>query len=139
MGLAVSCAVLALLLVAAVVWWEVREPQARVVDGGVEPGGWKTLAYEGVEVDVPASWERLDMGDCGFSIERWAPPGTDPCDPSAVGIGFYDSATFDPVVGPGVVKEGTAGWSGYTYAGEFAVNAKAPDRAMTQRILDSAE
>ncbi|QCX26346.1 hypothetical protein [Nocardioides jishulii] len=144
MVLVVSCVVLALLVVTALVWWEVRAPQARVVDDGVDPGGWKTLAYEGVEVDVPASWERLDMGDCGFSVERWAPPGTDPCAPDAAGVAFYGSALFDPVMGPDVARhseEAVAGadWSGYADADEFAVNVTAGDKATVQRILDSAE
>ncbi|GGD08316.1 hypothetical protein [Nocardioides daphniae] len=132
-----------LLLVAALVWWEVREPHARVVDDRVEPGGWKTLAYESVEVDVPGDWQRLDMDDCEWQFERWAPPGTDPCAPDAVGVAFYGSATFDAAVGPDVITAGDDGqggesWSGCAYAGDFAVNASTPDRATTRRILDSA-
>lgn len=37
---------------------------------------------------------------------------------------FYGSALFDPAHGPGVVSDtgnGSVGWSGYTYAGQFAV------------------
>lgn len=33
--------------------------------------GWKTIEYDGVRVDIPATWERWDMGSCEFTFERW--------------------------------------------------------------------
>ncbi len=136
-------AVLALLLAAGAGLCATRDARAEVVAESAGAAGWKTLAYEGVSVDVPSDWERLDMADCEFSFERWAPPGTPPCDPHAEGVAFYGSATFDSDVGPGVIGDDTddpqfADWEGYVYAGDFAVHASSHERAVVESILDSA-
>jgi hypothetical protein len=119
------------------------DPGAELIGDAANAPGWKTLAYEGVKVDIPADWERVDMGGCEFRFERWAPPKTPPCDPDAEGVAFYGSATFDPNVGPGVVQNDSADpqipdWEGYVYAGDYAVHASANDRAVSEGILNSA-
>ena len=136
-----ACAVL---LSAGVGLYATRDPRAEVIAESADASEWKTLAYEGVSVDIPSDWERLDMGDCEFRFERWAPPGVPPCDPDAEGIAFYGSATFDPDLGPGVIRNDGADpqipdWEGYVYAGDFAVHASGNDRAVVEGILNSAK
>jgi hypothetical protein len=100
---------------------------------------WKTIEYRGVQVDIPASWEPLDMDNCEFQFEVWAPPETG-CD-WAGGVAFYGSATFDPAHGPGVQRVTSPNepeWRGYTFAGDFAVYASTDDRDAVERILQSA-
>jgi hypothetical protein len=84
------------------------------------------------------------MGDCEFRLERWAPAGVHPCDPHAEGVAFYGSATFDPDVGPGIIRNDEGDpkipdWKGYVYAGEFAVHASANERSVVEGILASAK
>jgi hypothetical protein len=103
--------------------------------------GWKTIEHRGVQIDIPSAWERLDMSDCEFQFEQWAPPDSSPCD-SEGGVAFYGSATFDPAHGPGVRRTTTNGtdaatWGGYVYAGDFAVYASDTDRDLVQGVLDS--
>lgn len=137
-------AAFAVLLAAGVGMYVTRDPHADVIDESAAATGWKTLAYEGVSVDVPSDWERLDMGDCEFRFERWAPPGVPACDPDAEGVAFYGSATFDPDFGPGVIRNDEADpkipdWKGYVYVGEFAVHASGNERTVVESILDSAK
>ena len=87
-------AAFAVLLSAGVGLYATRDPRGEVIAESADASGWKTLAYEGVSVDIPSDWKRLDMGDCEFRFERWAPPGVPPCDPDAEGIAFYGSATL---------------------------------------------
>jgi hypothetical protein len=131
-------------LAAVVVVYVVRlqpsdEPRSEVVDGSRE-GGWQTIAFQDVRVDVPSSWERVDTSDCEFQWERWGPRNTPACTFTA-GVAFYGSATFDPATGPGVgrsVENGKPTWAGYSYAGDFAVYAIDQDRDIVQKVLDSA-
>ncbi|HSE08404.1 MAG TPA: hypothetical protein VLB29_07040 [Nocardioidaceae bacterium] len=137
-------AALALLLAVGLGLYALRDSRARVIDESTDATGWKTLEYEGVRVNIPSDWERLDMGGCDFRFERWAPQGVSPCDPDAEGVAFYGSATFDPDLGPGVIRNDgedpkIPGWEGYVYAGEFAVHASSNDRAVVEGILDSAK
>ncbi len=137
-------AALVVLLAAGVGWYVARDPRADVIGPSADATGWKTLAYEGVSVDVPTDWERLDMSDCEFRFERWAPPGVAPCDPDAEGVAFYGSATFDPELGPGVIRNEGADrqvphWTGYVYAGDFAVYASSNDRTVVHSVLTSAK
>ena len=125
-GLCVAVALAAL--------WYVGRGGAHVV---AETSGWKTIEYEQVRVEIPASWERLDQGGCEFEFEVWASPGTDPCSWSG-GVAFYGSATFDPAHGPGIRRDDDTSWAGYAYAGEFAVYVGDDDRAVVRRILASA-
>ena len=137
-------AAFAVLLTAGVCLYVTRDPRAEVIDESADATWWKALAYEGVSVDVPSNCERLDMGDCEFRFERWAPPGVLPCDPDAEGVAFYGSATFDPDFGPGVIRNDEEDpkipdWKGYVYAGEFAVHASGNERTVVESILDSAK
>src|SRR5215217_9620221 len=103
-ALAVACVVV---LAVVLAWLNATsdrakgDPRSEVVVGSTVRDGWKTVEYRGVEVDVPATWERVDMSDCEFQFERWAPPESAPCH-FEEGMGFYSSATFDPMHGPGV-------------------------------------
>ena len=112
-----------------------------VVDDAAASTGWKVLEYEGVRVDVPAEWERVDQTGCEFQFERWGPPGTEECEYDG-GVAFYASATFDPAHGPGMRRSNSQDeptWGGYAYAGEFAVYASDDDRTVVAEILRSAE
>ena len=103
--------------------------------------GWKTIEYQGVQVDIPAGWTRADVDNCEFQFERWTPPDLPACSPDG-GVSFYSSATFDPAHGPGIRHEdtakGAADWAGYAYAGDFAVYAADDDRVLVQHVLRSA-
>ena len=113
--------------------------------------GWKTVEYQGVQVDVPAGWTHADMTSCEFQFERWIPPDLPACSPDG-GVSFYRSATFDPAFGPGVRHEkpdqdpstgtdtgsDTPDWAGYVYAGDFAVYAADDDPDLVRHVLTSA-
>jgi hypothetical protein len=109
---------------------------------GTTDDGWKQVTYRGVDLEVPPSWERLDMTDCDSSPERWGPAELDPCAPDA-GLWFLESATFDPATGPGVhtapasVNLPDGGWTGYVTRGDVVVNVADPDQDVVRRILQS--
>lgn len=136
-----AAALFAALLIAVLVWLQdPGDPRSEVVADSPSREGWKTVEYDGVRVDIPSAWERVDMGDCEFQFERWARPDSPPCD-FEEGVAFYGSATFDPAHGPGVrrtTENGTPTWAGYTYAGDFAVYASYSDRAILRGVLASA-
>lgn len=114
------------------------DPRAEVVAGAAREG-WQTIEYRGVRVDLPAAWSRREMRDCEFRYERWAAPGSADC--ANDGVAFYGAALFDPSRGPGISRsddDGRPGWSGYVYAGDFAVYANDPDRAVVSQVLGSA-
>lgn len=100
------------------------------------PDPWQTIEYQGVRVAVPSTWERLDNGHCALTAVQWAPPGSPPCSFRG-GATFYLSATFDPAYRPGLRRD-VAAWSGYVFAGEYAVVARDTDRNLVRRVLDSA-
>jgi hypothetical protein len=146
-----SAAACAALLAVVLIWFRApgaprpqpvaSAPAQQTAARSAEPG-WKTIEYRGVQLDVPSDWERLDLSECEFRSERWAPPGSPPCDFEG-GAVFYGSATFDPAHGPGVRRTGANGtdaaaWAGYVYAGDFAVYARHTDRDLVQRVLDTA-
>jgi hypothetical protein len=117
-----------------------------VLDGSVYPPqpvpavGWKTVEYQGVEVEIPAGWTKADMTGCEFKFERWTPPGMPACSPDG-GVAFYGSATFDPAHGPGIRHGGlndSPAWAGYVYAGHYAVYVAHDDRQLVQHVLGSA-
>lgn len=129
-----------LLAVAAVSYGLTRGDRAEVVaqDSG---SNTKTIEFQGVRVEIPARWERRDLGSCEFEFEHWSPPGADPCFDEG-GVAFYASATFDAAFGPGVRREddsgsGVTSWAGYTDAGEWAVYASDPSRDVVKAVLDS--
>jgi hypothetical protein len=134
---------LGLFLAVAVGLYAARAPRAHVVDESIDATVRKSIEYEGVEIDIPADWERWDMGGCEFQFERWGPPGQSACASDATSVAFYDAATFDPAHGPGVRRIETAGtdspdWAGYVDAGSSVVYARDEDRAVVQGILRSA-
>lgn len=102
---------------------------------------WQTIEHRGVSVDIPGHWQKQDTSECNFEIARWGDPESSPCE-FENGITFYGSALFDPAHGPGVVNDtenGSVGWSGYTYAGQFAVYVfNNHERELVRRILSSA-
>jgi hypothetical protein len=121
-------------------WFGHRDADHAEVVTDPATSAWKTIEYQGVQVDIPASWEPLDMENCEFQVEAWAPPEVDGCD-WAGGMAFYGSATFDPAHGPGVKRVRSRDepeWGGYKYAGDFAVYASTDDRAVVERVLQSA-
>jgi hypothetical protein len=129
-------------LVLAGVWlWLDRDDGGAEMVGDSSRSGWMTIRFEGVRVDIPASWERVDRGDCEFEFEAWAPPAhSDGCT-WAGGVAFYRSATFDPAHKAGVRRTESRGepeWGGYTYAGDLAVYASDDDRETVLRVLQSA-
>jgi hypothetical protein len=137
LAVAATCAA----LIAVVFIWSrpARERPAEVVAAASASPAWQTVEYRGIRVDVPIDWRRSDMSGCEFQFEHWAPPGWPACGLGG-GVAFYGSATFDPVRGPGVQRGSTnsAGpWSGYVYAGDYAVHVADPDRELVQRVLDS--
>ncbi len=121
------------LLAGGFLWYAAeRDPHADVVTESSTRDGWKTIQYQGVQVDIPASWEPTDMDDCEFQFEHWALPDSPACGLDG-GVAFYGSDTFDPAHGPGVRRtDGTDSptWGGYAYAGDFAVYASDDDRDM---------
>ena len=129
------------LVIGALLWFQTPDaPRSEVVGASPSREGWKTIEYEGVRVDIPSSWGRLDMSDCEFQFERWARPGSASCEYED-GAAFYGSANFDPAFGPGVrrtTENGIRIWGGYAYAGDFAVYAADPDRDVVREVLDSA-
>lgn len=104
----------------------------------VSGAGWHTVEHDGVLVDVPAGWDRLDTSSCEFAFVRFGPEGADPCGFEDEGVAFYGSATFDPAFRPGLQPEDDGGWSGYVYTGERAVNGWFDDRETGLRVLGSA-
>jgi hypothetical protein len=113
---------------------------AEVVDDSSR-SGWKTIEFQGVRVDIPASWQRSDMDDCEFQFEVWAPQESAGCE-WAGGMAFYGSSTFDPAHDPGVRRtesQDEPDWGGYTYAGDFAVYASDDARETVQEVLQSAQ
>ena len=101
---------------------------------------WKTIESRGVQVDVPASWDRLDVSDCEFQFELWGPPDSPACRLDAGGVAFYSSATFDPAHGPGVRRtddNNGPSWNGYAYAGDLAVYVSDDDRSLVRKVLSS--
>jgi hypothetical protein len=103
--------------------------------------GWKTIDSHGVRFDIPSAWQRLDMSDCEFRFEQWAPPDSSPCGLEG-GAVFYNAATFDPADGPGVRRTAAGGadaatWGGYVYAGDYAVYVSDNDRDLVRQALGS--
>ncbi|GIF37137.1 hypothetical protein [Actinoplanes xinjiangensis] len=97
----------------------------------------QTIEYRDVQVDVPADWVRAESRGCEFEFVQWQPAGSPPCR-LTTGVVFYGAATFDPAHRPGVQKGKGDTWVGYVYAGDLAVYAAGPDRALVQDVLDTA-
>jgi hypothetical protein len=132
---------LAAAIVMAVTWIQSGgSSPSRAIDASPSQSGWRTVEYEGVRVDIPAAWERVDTGGCEFQFIRWAHPKTPAC-VFDEGVAFYRSDTFDPAHRPGIrrtTERGILAWAGYTYAGVFAVYVSHGDRDVVRKILGSA-
>lgn len=124
--------VAALALTAGVVRWDRQRHVHRVGDA---TDGWATIEHDGVRVEVPGDWRRVDQDGCEFAFERWAPPGVEPCSVEG-GVAFYAEATYDAATGPGLQRDDD-GWAGYGYEGEYAVHVSDADRAVVRRVLAS--
>lgn len=138
--LAACAALLVLALLVFQLVQSARGPRSEAVGDSPSREGWQTIEYQRVRIDIPSTWKRLDMGDCEFEFERWARPGSPPCE-FEEGAAFYAAATFDPAFGRGVrrtTENGSPTWGGYTFAGDYAVYATYGDRDVVQQVLDSA-
>lgn len=128
MALLASCFVA--VAVALVVWWSTSSDDGAVVvddsPAGVSGISTKTLEYEGIRVDVPSSWVRMDLGEFELPHEMWGPPVQNPCH-AETGASIYASATFNPATGQGVHRvDGTAMpcrtvWGGSEDVGDVSV------------------
>lgn len=132
-GTVIACAAV---LVAYLVWFQPSDKPAAVAPVS-QP--WQTVEFQGQSVEVPASWRTVTENECGFRFAERYPEGTI-CNLTS-GVRFHGRAMFDPSRLPGIaqsVEEGQTVWSGYVYAGDFAVFASDPDRRVVKRVLDSA-
>lgn len=124
--------------------WQARSAasEAHVVEDASTASGWQTIEYDGVRVDVPSDWRRVERTDCEFSYERWASSDEEDCIADGDGVSFYASATFDPKYGPGLRRGDPQvddePWAGYAYAGEYAIYAAGADREVLAAVLASA-
>jgi len=102
-------------------------------------GQWKTIEYEGVQVDVPSDWEKSDQTGCGIPVEGWSAPSTKACK-FIEGIAFFGTGTFDLKGQPTEIrtKPDGSGYGGYVIVGSLAVAADSADREVVQGVLDSA-
>lgn len=120
----------------AVVWGAGGDDRATDPADDPAPDGWQTISQDDVRAEVPADWQKVTCPDSPGS--RWAPPAPDPCGDWR-GAGFFGSATFDPVQGPGVPQrsdDGTVG--GYVSAGSFVLSVSYDDPSLIRRILATA-
>jgi len=101
------------------------------------PKGWHTVEHEGLLVDIPGGWGRLDTSSCEFEMVKYGPSGSDPCAYDDESLNFYASATFDAAHGPGLRSE-EGQWAGYVYTGDWAVYATIADLDQARRVLGSA-
>lgn len=100
------------------------------------PEGWQTISQEDVRAEVPADWRQVSCPDAPGP--RWAPPDPDPCG-AWRGAGFFGSATYDAMVGTGVLQRSDDGTvSGYVSAGDFVLSVSDDDLALVRRILATA-
>src|SRR4051794_20943090 len=121
LALLIGCAAVT---AAVLVWFQSTDvPGSRVVGDSSSRAGWKTVEYGPLMVDIPSTWERLDMSECGLPSERWAGRGSSPCHFDG-GVGFQAGDTFDPAQGPGVTRTTVNGgptWGGYVRLGGVVV------------------
>ncbi|BEL02597.1 hypothetical protein Q0Z83_007880 [Actinoplanes sichuanensis] len=101
------------------------------------PAGWQTVEHQGVRAEVPGDWVRAETEECEAPSVRWQPAEAPDCR-FTTGVAFYLEATFDPAFGPGIHQGKDNTWSGYVFAGDYAVYAVAADRDLVQAVLDTA-
>ncbi|WP_244929901.1 hypothetical protein [Nocardioides sp. W7] len=107
---------------------------------GIAADGWRTVTHDGIEVEAPADWEWLDTSGCQDDRDRMGAPDTNRCRPDRA-LSFYRSATFDPLLMPGLhapTAERPGPWTGYVYAGDWVIHVSAPDQDVAWRVLASA-
>ena len=102
--------------------------------------GWKTVAYQGVQIDIPNAWERLDMTDCELHFEQWSHRSRRRVvSKEALRSISPQRSTRSTLRASGEPPEvRTPAWNGYVYAGDYAVYAAHSDRDLVQGVLDSA-
>ncbi len=109
----------------------------RVATDPPAPTPWRTVEHQGVLVDIPSSWVRLDTSTCVFDGTRYGPHDSDPCTFDHDGLVVADSAETEPYRPPGVVGKATmgVGWTGFVNAGDSIVSVQTGDREEARRIL----
>jgi hypothetical protein len=102
------------------------------------PAEWHTVEHDGVLVDVPGEWVRLDTSSCDSQEVRFAPTDVDPCNYAEEGLAFFTSASYDPAVAPGDIVEnpGPAKF-GYVRAEDWVVSVQTVGPVDVRRILGS--
>jgi hypothetical protein len=113
---------------------------AEVVENNGVAEGWRTIEYQGVAVDLPEAWQRVDNSGCKFDLEHWGPGSARACG-YAAGLMFFSSFTYDPAHGPGLRRDepGQASrWSGYVRVEDLAVFVAHDDRSVARGVLSSA-
>jgi len=98
-------------------------------DGVVPVDAWTTRTVDGVTLDVPPRWVRLDTGACRFGQTRFGPVGTEPCATPAP-LAVFGSGSYDNVAPPGLDP-------GYVLTGDQVVTAEG-DPDVVRRVLASA-
>jgi hypothetical protein len=114
--------------------------QAVVVENGAVADGWQTIEYQGVAVDLPESWQRVDNAGCQFDLEHWGPEEAPECSYD-VGVMFMLSGSYDGRYGPGPRRSPpseASPWSGYRLVEPWAVIVAHNDRDVAHRVLSSA-
>jgi hypothetical protein len=71
---------------------------AEVVSDSSAKTGWMTIEYQGIRVDIPSGWERLE--GCEVPWEHWGRDGSSCASDGGVYLG--SSTTYDPDRGPGI-------------------------------------
>lgn len=135
--LALGAGAVALVVGASVLVWSTGGND-RASDPVVDPApqGWQTIRQEDVRAQVPADWQKVSCPDS--PAPRWAPPDPDPCGDWR-GAGFFGSATYDAMVGPGVLQRSDDETvNGYVSAGAFVLAVSDRDPALVRRILATA-
>ncbi|WP_300681014.1 hypothetical protein [Nocardioides sp.] len=141
LGLTVLFVALVAAVVSAVLMIQHVEAQPRSIRIGDTAGhaGWQTVGYGDVQVSIPGDWKRLDIDGCESKPDAWAPKDTPACDLTTSITFVGDTASFDPIGGPGVVTDpdGNGHHAGYQVVGRIAVTAEATDADEVREILDS--
>ncbi len=105
-----------------------------VPGNGAPSGDWQQFDAQGVRFELPTGWAQLD---CPSSANLFGPS------PGLCGRGeyltLYAEALFDPAMAPGKVisdeEEGETLWTGYVFAGDWAVFVRTHEQQLTEDIL----
>ena len=116
------------------------ESTAVVVEDGAAADGRQTIEFQGVMVDLPENWQRVDNSNCGIDLEQWAPTSAQTCAYDG-GVTFMNSGSYDSRYNPGLRRsrpDEPSRWSGYVLVRPLAVFVAAGDMALARRLLQSA-